>query len=202
MRSAKILVVGCGGLGGYVCEYLVRIGVGHIIAADGDVFCESNMNRQLLCTPQTIGRNKAECARERALLLRPDIDFTAVCEYMSTENVAELVSDCDLVIDALDNVESRRLLFDECKRRGVSLVHGAVGERSFQVGVLTPETEFPELMPMNVEGERIMAYTPSACASFQCAMAEKILRKQATGLEGKLLCTDLETNESIVFELT
>ena len=65
LADASVLVLGCGGLGGYVIELLARIGVGRIAAADGDVFCVSNLNRQLLCTEETLGMNKALAAEAR-----------------------------------------------------------------------------------------------------------------------------------------
>ncbi len=201
MKDKKALVVGCGGLGCYAVEYLVRMGVGHIVAVDGDVFSESNLNRQLYCTPLTLGRFKAECAAQRAGEIRRDVDLTAVCEYLDENNAEALVSGCDVVIDALDNTDSRRLLLSECKRQGVSLVHGAVGAVSFQVGVLSPEHDFPEVEPLPPKGDDVRSYTPAACAAVQCAEAEKILLGKPSPLSGRLLCADLETGESVTITL-
>ena len=67
LADAKVLVLGCGGVGGYVIEYLARIGVGHIAAADGDVFQAPNLNRQLLSTERNIGQKKAAAAQEREI---------------------------------------------------------------------------------------------------------------------------------------
>ena len=69
LRGKKLLIAGCGGLGGYLAEYLLRLGAGEIAVADPERFERSNLNRQLLCTERTLGRSKAAAAAERAALV-------------------------------------------------------------------------------------------------------------------------------------
>jgi molybdopterin/thiamine biosynthesis adenylyltransferase len=76
LGKKRVLVAGCGGLGGYVLEYLGRIGVGHLTAVDDDVFTDSNLNRQLLSTEETLGRPKPVCARERMAVVNPNVRVT------------------------------------------------------------------------------------------------------------------------------
>ena len=104
LREKTVLVAGCGGLGGYLIEMLLRLGVGEIRAADGDRFEASNLNRQLLSAPSLLGRSKAETAAERAAAVNPDVRFVAVPEFVTEANVDELVRGCDAVLDALDNL--------------------------------------------------------------------------------------------------
>ena len=80
LRRARVIVCGCGAVGGYVIEGLVRAGVGKLRVVDKDVFSESNLNRQVLCTGETIGRVKSEVACERARLINPGIDIEGMPE--------------------------------------------------------------------------------------------------------------------------
>ncbi|MBO7373961.1 MAG: ThiF family adenylyltransferase, partial [Oscillospiraceae bacterium] len=97
LRKKTVLVAGCGGLGGYLIEMLLRLGVGEIRAADGDRFEASNLNRQLLSVPGLLGKPKAEAAAERAETVNPDVRFLAVPEFVTETNVMELVRGCDAV---------------------------------------------------------------------------------------------------------
>ena len=114
LREKRVLVVGCGGLGGYICEMLLRAGVGFVRAVDGDVFEKTNLNRQLLSSVSALGKNKAAAAAERAAQIAPESGFEAVCEFLSEENAASLLRGCDCAIDALDNVPARRILSKAC----------------------------------------------------------------------------------------
>ena len=138
LAASRVLVVGCGGLGGYAMEFCVRLGVGHIRVVDPDVFAESNLNRQVLCTRETLGRAKVACARERALAINPDVDVEPVVGYFLPENAAELLAGCDAAVDALDNPVSRVQLEAACAEAGVPLVHGAVRGRFVQAATVLP----------------------------------------------------------------
>ena len=138
LAAARVLVVGCGGLGGYAMEFCVRLGIGHVRVIDPDVFAESNLNRQVLCTRETLGRAKVECARERALAINPDVDVEPVVGYFTPENAAGLLAGCDAAVDALDNPVSRVQLEAACAEAGVPLVHGAVRGRFVQTATVLP----------------------------------------------------------------
>ena len=124
LRTKRILVVGCGGLGGYIIEMLTRIGVGAIRAVDGDRFEESNLNRQLLSLPELLGASKAVVAAARISQVNPDVKAEAHYAFFDEANAEKLISGCDLVMDALDNIESRRILAAWCEKLGVPLVYG------------------------------------------------------------------------------
>lgn len=201
MESKTVAVIGCGGLGGYAVEYLVRLGVGKIVAVDGDVFCESNLNRQLLCTRDTIGKSKAMQAKLRAEAVNPTVEVKAVCEYLTEANADAILSGCDLVIDALDNTQSRKVLLNACKRLGLTLVHGAIGSRCFQLAVLKPGMELPAASAREFHGGEVQAFVPAMCAAMQISEAEKILLGRESSLCGKLLCVDLNDNEAVEINL-
>ena len=114
LRQKTVLVVGCGGLGGYLMEYLARIGIGTIRCVDGDVFDETNLNRQILATTDTLGKSKVQAAAERLQAVNPDVSVQPVCAFLDSSNAKEFVQGCDMVLDALDNIPSRKILADAC----------------------------------------------------------------------------------------
>lgn len=178
LHEKRVLVAGCGGLGGHIVENLLRIGVGEIVAADGDVFEETNLNRQLLSEVPLLGVSKAEAAALRAQRVNPDVKVTAVTEFITAENAGELVRGCDAVIDALDNIPARRLLAGECARQKVPYVFGAIAGWVAQAAVILPGDRLLErLYPkdVTVKDKSVLAFTPAACAAMQCALAVKLL---------------------------
>lgn len=138
LQQKRVLVAGCGGLGGYLIEFLLRMGVGEITAVDGDVFEESNLNRQLLSSEADLGKQKALQAEKRAKQINTHVHFRAVAAFLDGENAYHLVNGQDLVLDALDNIPSRLLLEDVCRQCGVTLVHGAISGWNAQVAVVPP----------------------------------------------------------------
>ena len=178
LRSKRILVVGCGGLGGYIIEMLTRIGVGTIRAVDGDRFDETNLNRQILSTPDLLGVSKAVAAAARISQVNPDVRAEAHYCFLNEDNAEELVYGCDLVMDALDNIESRRVLARACEKNGVPLVYGAISGWVAQAAVSMPGDGFVEkLYPADVEirDKSALAFTPALCAAMQCALAVRLL---------------------------
>ena len=215
IKSKSALVVGCGGLGGYAIEYLARLGVGHITAVDGDVFCESNLNRQLLSTADNIGKPKADEAAARVSAINPEIEIKAVAEFFTADNAAKLLRNIDIVIDALDNVESRLVLEDACEAAGITLVHGAVQGWNLQATVVQPgsrilhnlykaDTTAPATHEASKEdpaAKSCLCPTPAGCAAIQVSEALKILLGRESSLDGNLLFMDLQTMESYTVPL-
>ncbi len=178
LRSKRVLVVGCGGLGGYIIEMLARIGVGAIRAVDGDRFEATNLNRQLLSLPELIGNSKAETAAARINQVNPDVAAEACYAFFDENNAEKLISGCDIVMDALDNVESRRILARYCEALGVPMVYGAISGWVAQAAIAMPGDKFIEkLYPQDVElrDKSALAFTPALCAAMQCAMATRCL---------------------------
>ena len=205
LADKKILVAGCGGLGGSVIELLSRSGIGHLIVADGDQFEPSNMNRQLLCTTDTLGRSKAEEAAGRILSINPDADVRTVCCRLDRNNLKELLPGCDLVIDALDSVSSRLMLEDACAEEGLFLIHGAVNGWFLQAGICPPgagmlHTLYASHDPGGPSGGGI-AMTVFTCAAFEVSEAIKLLLHRPDTLTGKLVFFDLLSKESEVVSL-
>ena len=193
LRKKTVLVAGCGGLGGFLIEMLLRLGVGEIRAADGDRFEASNLHRQLLSVPGLLGKPKAEAAAERAETVNPDVRFLAVPEFVTETNVMELVRGCDAVLDALDNIASRNMLAKACAEAQVPLIHGAICGWTAQAAVVMPgdalmEQIYPEGAALTSKAS--LSFTPPFCAALQTALCVRLL----TGREmetGKLYVADL-----------
>lgn len=123
LKKSHVAVLGVGGVGCQCIEALVRGGVGRITAVDRDVFEESNLNRQLYATRETLGRSKAQSAAERIALINPSCHVTALDESISDENVAELLGgDIDYVCDAIDDVRAKVAIAKHCAEAGVPLI--------------------------------------------------------------------------------
>ncbi len=205
LAEKKVLVAGCGGLGGSVIELLCRSGFLNLTVADGDVFSPSNMNRQILCTTKTLGQSKALAAAERARLISPEITIEAVTEFITRDNIKALIHGKDLVMDALDSVEGRLMLEDACAEEGITLIHGAVRDWMIQVAVCPPgagilhkiykEGTSPKGSPGGV-GVNVFS-----CASFEVTEAIKLLTGREGTLTGQILFFDLLEKESQVIDL-
>ena len=119
-----VLLAGCGGLGGHLLELLLRAGVGGITAVDGDRFEESNLNRQILATRETIGRKKTEVARERVASINPDAEVVTFDAFLDADNIPELFSaeTVSFAVDAVDNVTAKIAAVCEATRRGIPIL--------------------------------------------------------------------------------
>ena len=138
LRQRRVFLAGCGGLGGYLLEHLLRAGVGAITVCDGDTIVPSNLNRQLLCTQPLLGSLKAEAAAARIRSIHPEITVKAIADFFTQENADDLLTGCDLVMDGLDNPRSRLILETHCESLGVPIVHGAIRGWNAQVAVCPP----------------------------------------------------------------
>ena len=174
----RALIVGCGGLGGHILDQLARIGVGFLRVVDGDVFEVSNLNRQLLSAPSLLGVSKARAAADHVRRVNPDVTVEAVEAFLNASNVRELIAGCDVVLDALDNIPSRRLLAEACAEAGIPYVYGAIQGWVAQAAISMPGDRLIEtLFPAEVEirDKSVLSFTPALCASMQTALCVKLL---------------------------
>ena len=126
LASSSVLVVGAGGLGAPVLQYLAAAGVGHIGIIDGDVVSESNLNRQILYSMQDIGKPKALLAAGRLECLNAEIKITAIPTMLTDENAAKIINDYDMLALCTDSLEARRVGNRACAAAGIPFVDGAV----------------------------------------------------------------------------
>lgn len=123
LKNTKVAIFGVGGVGTYVAEGLIRAGVGRFLLVDDDTICESNLNRQLHATMQTIGRSKVETMKERMLLINPEADIEIKQSFILYNNIDEVVSsDVDYMVDALDTVTAKIALVLKSKELSVPLI--------------------------------------------------------------------------------
>lgn len=199
LQAARVFIAGCGGIGGYCLEFLARLGVGSLTAADGDCFEPSNLNRQLLATADTLGKNKAEAAAERVRKICPETEIRALPMMLGRENAEELLGNAELAIDALDNAESRLILAGACRKMGIPLIHGAVQGWRAQIAVCLPCSRILEQLygdAAPAEDKSCLSFTPALCAALECAEAVKLLCGRETQAESRLITVDLECMET------
>lgn len=114
LQSSTVLVVGLGGVGGYVAEMLGRSGVGNLILVDADDVSTSNINRQLIATSATVGQPKSELWRKRLLAINPEINVDARQEFVTVKNAGELIAASpDFVADAIDTIAPKLSLIEQ-----------------------------------------------------------------------------------------
>ena len=192
IAESRVLVAGCGGLGGNIIEHLARMGTGSLTVVDGDVFEESNLNRQILSTAGNIGQKKALAAAERVKAIDP---VTPVCEFLTEENAAALMEGADLVIDALDNAASRLVLEDAAADAGLAIVHGAICGWDLQVMLVPPGSGLlHQLYPEDYapSSKASLPVTPAACAAIEASVAIQYLLGQHTALDQNMLIGSLK----------
>ena len=203
----KVCVIGCGGLGGYIIEILARIGIGNLIVVDGDVFEESNLNRQLLSKTDLLGKSKAESAYRRVLEINPEVKVKYIYDFLDESNYSEIINNSDVAVDALDNIKTKKFLQKACEELGIPLVHGAIGGWYGQVTTIFPGDRTLDIIYKGEEEkgqEKVLGnlpFTASYTASLQSAEVIKLLIKRGDLLRKKVLFMDLLNNESEIINL-
>jgi len=196
LKAARVFIAGAGGLGSPAALYLAAAGVGAIALADSDCPELSNLNRQILYTDADLGRPKAETAAEALRRLNPAITVTAAAERIDADNVARVIGPADLILDCLDNFETRYVLNAYSLRRGIPLIHAAVWGLSGQVTFLDPprtpclQCLFPAPPPRDVFP--VAGVAPGLAGCLQAAEALKFLSGIGPTLRGRLLTFDAE----------
>ena len=138
LLESTVGVVGVGGLGGWVVEGLARMGVGHLVIIDGDVFQEGNLNRQAFCLEGNLGQAKVEAARDRVAAVNGAVEVHAYQTRAGEREMAALLGGCTVIVDALDALPIRLVLQRVAKELGVPLVHGAIAGFVGQVMTVFP----------------------------------------------------------------
>ena len=182
LKGRRVLVVGCGGLGGHIIDQLARIGIGAIRVVDGDVFETSNLNRQLLSDMEHLGSSKALTAAAHIARVNPEVAVEAAAEFLTEANAPALIAGCDIVMDALDNIQSRRILASACEAAGIPYVYGAIQGWVAQAAISMPHEHLIEkLFPTEIEilDKSVLSFTPALCASMQTALCVKLLTGRA-----------------------
>ncbi len=204
LQRSRVAVIGCGGLGGFVIEQLVRLGVGRINCFDPDRFSVSNCNRQLYAHKATLGENKAEAAAERAAAIHP---FSTVIAYPQQFEAAKDgdAFQVDVAIDCLDDIQTRYKLSRLCRGKSIPLVHGAVTGWYGQVGVQMPDYDltsemFPDPTRTSKNIPPVLSFIVTVIAGLQVAEATKLLLGLPASLENRWLHVDLKNCEFLTLQ--
>ncbi len=209
LLESTVAVVGAGGLGGWIIEGLARMGVGHLIVIDGDVFEENNLNRQAFSREDLLGQSKAEAARRRVLEVNRAVEVTAHHVWLTEENAEALLQGAQVVVDALDKLPVRIMLQDVCARLGVPMVHGAIGGYIGQVTTVFPGDPGLRALygdgPVPERGAEVEwgnpAGTPMMVAAWEIQETVKLLIGRGTPLRRRLLFLDAESGTVECFQL-
>lgn len=202
IKDKKIAIIGAGGLGGYLISYIARLNPKAMAIFDGDTFCRSNMNRQLFCSIETLGKNKAIYAKE-GIKAYTTSEITAFDEHLTAEN-SFILKDYDVIMDATDNMETRLLMQKIGNEYKIPVIHGAVNGLFGQVAVLRPNTDlFSELNStgkISRAGETL-SYVPALIASVQVSELLKYFANVNPLENDRLIIIDLLTNEARILKL-
>lgn len=123
LKNSNVCICGIGGVGSYVLEALARIGIGKITIIDRDNVDITNINRQLIATVDNVGNSKVEEAKKRINSINPQIQVTAIKNFIESNNVKKhITSDFDYVIDAIDSIESKIAIIKTCKQNNIRVI--------------------------------------------------------------------------------
>jgi adenylyltransferase/sulfurtransferase len=201
LQQSHALLVGVGGLGCPVLQYLVAAGVGRITVLDDDVVDVSNLQRQVLFAESEVGERKVLIAKQKMQALNPAVDIEVFAERLTVVNARALIADCNLVIDGSDNFGTSYLVNDACVELGVPFIFGSLFKFEGQITIcnvaggptyrcLYPEPPAPEDAPSCAEA----GILGSVAGTVGCLMAQEAL-KYLIGfgdlLSGKLLTLNL-----------
>lgn len=200
LREKRICVIGCGGLGGFVCHGLARFGVGHLTLVDGDAYTESNLNRQMFSSDATLGINKALVCRDALSEINREVSVAANSVMLTQDNAAKLLAGHDLAMDCLDNIAARRTLAKACADLGIPLVHGAISGLYGQVACVFPgDILFEYIYPRGAEPDCAPlgnpVFTAQLVAAVQACEAVKVLAGHSTRLRNSVLYIDLQNTD-------
>jgi molybdopterin/thiamine biosynthesis adenylyltransferase/rhodanese-related sulfurtransferase len=201
LLDSKVLLIGAGGLGSPASLYLAAAGVGRIGIVDADVVDESNLQRQIVHSTDSLGEPKVESAKRTIEALNPDVEVVAYKERLTTENIERILADgWDVIVDGADNFPTRYLVNDASIWHKIPVVHGSIYRFEGQVTVfkpyegpcyrcLFPTPPPPELAPSCAEGG-VLGVLPGVIGSLQASEALKLALGIGEPLVGRLLLFD------------
>lgn len=203
LKSAKVFIAGCGGLGGYIAEFCVRVGIGNMVICDYDYFESSNINRQRFATTKSIGMNKSVFTKIKLLDINKSLNITSITEKLNKYNIIDYAKGCDIIFDALDNIEGK-LDLEYCgETLNIPVIHGGVEQYFGQISAVFPgDRTITKLYHNKTDGVSPSVLVTSVAVVASCQVNEgiKVLLNKAT-LQKKLLNIDLDDYSSKIFDI-
>lgn len=209
LKAAKVLVIGAGGLGCPVLQYLAAAGIGTIGIVDDDVVELSNLHRQILYNHTDIGQPKAKIAAAKLQLLNPHVGFSAYHERFRADNAVNICEDYDLVVDCSDNFTTRYLVNDTCVALGKTLIFGSILQFEGQVAVFNHQGganyrdlyTAPPTENINCVEGGVIGILPGLIGLYMANEALKLICGFGEILAGKLMTVNALNNALLVFKI-
>jgi len=211
LLGSKVLLLGAGGLGSPAALYLAAAGVGTIGIVDMDEVDASNLQRQILHNIDRVGDRKVDSAKKTLTALNPDVNVVCYDTRLSAENIIDIITGYDVIVDGADNFPSRYLLNDASVKLGIPVVHGSIFRFEGMVSVfhpklgptyrdMVPEPPPAELAPSCAEAG-VLGVLPGIVGSIQALEAIKLLLGLGEPLIGRILAVDTTEMSFRVFNL-
>lgn len=204
LASTRILIIGMGGLGCPIAQYLVRAGITHLGIMDPDTINKTNLNRQILYSYDMIGSYKVDQAKKILQAINPELSITSYMAKFSHKN-ASIINEYDIIIDACDNYETRCLMDNYCKQHGKIFVHGGLQAFNGQIAIFDykQDCSFTQLFPTppnhSNQGPNVIGTTAGIIALFQANEVIKIICNFGNTLLNKMLIINTkEMNFNII----
>jgi len=205
MLSARVLLIGAGGLGSPAAYYLAAAGIGHLGLVDFDVVDLSNLQRQIIHSTERIGQLKTESAKKTIQALNPDVQVTLFNERLDSGNIMRIFENYDYILDGTDNFATRYLINDACVMTGKTNIHGSIFRFEGQATVfkpkegpcyrcLYPEPPPPGLVPNCQEGG-VLGALAGVIGNLQAVETLKLVLGIGNPLVGTLLLYDALNTE-------
>ncbi|MCB0803113.1 MAG: HesA/MoeB/ThiF family protein [Flavobacteriales bacterium] len=208
LKKASVLVIGAGGLGCPVLQYLTAAGIGTIGVIDFDKVEESNLQRQILFYSSHVGFNKAQIAKEQLEKMNPFVTINAYVEKLDHENAIALFEKYDLIVDCTDNFDTRYLVNDAAILTNKAIVYGSIYQFEGQVSLFNHQNgpsyrclfpnPSPTHTPLNCQQAGVLAVLPGIIGTYQANEVLKIILGLGDTLSGKLLLINIKKNSSSI----
>lgn len=200
LLNSTVVVVGAGGLGGYVLEGLSRTGIGKLVIVDGDTFADHNLNRQILSLEENLDYSKVDIAKALVRLVNSSVEVLIFNTWATAENLTQILSGANVVVDCLDRLPTRLLVQDAAQNLGIPMVHGAIAGYVAQVMTILPSDKglraFYSEKNVPQQGVEVQlgcpAATPMMAAAWQIQETVKIILKRGELLQNRMLFMDAE----------
>ncbi len=211
LAEGKVLIIGAGALGAPAAMYLAAAGVGTIGIADADIVSLSNLHRQIIHMTQDIGRPKVQSAAETIHAINPHIQVNTYAEFLTKDNITQVVQDYDFVIDATDNFPAKYLINDVCVILGKAFCFAGIVQFFGQILTVIPKKSpcyrcvFGEVpkgsRPKSCKDDGVVGPLAGVAGSIQALEAIKYLTGAGELLTGKLMLIDLLTMDIQILEI-
>ncbi len=210
LLKSTVAIIGLGGLGGGVVEILARIGIGTLILIDGDVFEETNLNRQMLSTQNGIGTSKAVAAQQRVKKINSSVSTIIYKEFLDEQNGPSMLAEANVIVDCLDSITTRLMVQEIANKLQKPMVSSALAGASGQVTTILPGDKgltliYGEQARQSSTGvEKSLGCLPQAVtvlSALECSEVVKVLLNRGALLRNRLLIVDLHSNDFEIMHL-